>query len=218
MLGYIISDKKNININEHEIKSFDILTDTLTNICIIKNNEILYKNNIIKNAVIYNHIEILEWFVKSRKNIFYRKYDDWVFGDWKILISASEFGNIEILNWIEKNEIFVNDEYVMDAIEQATINNHLNVFEWFKNSKYGLKYCKSVFFHGNIEILEWLKKNNYKIKYDENIVSIIEQKLIFKFFCDNVNIKKAIMWNENFNFKILKLKTKNNYIKGYNKN
>ena len=218
MLGYIISDKKTINVEEHEIKSFDILTDTLVNICIIKNNEILYKNNIIKNAVIYNHIEILEWFVKSRKNIFYQKYDDWVFGDWKILISASEFGNIEILNWIEKNEIFVNDEYVMDAIEQATINNHLNVFEWFKNSKYGLKYCKSVFFHGNIEILEWLKKNNYKIKYDENIVSIIENKLIFKFFCDNVNIKKAIMWNENFNFKILKFKTKNNYIKGYNKN
>ena len=218
MLGYIISDKKTINVEEYEIKSFDILTDTLVNICIIKNNEILYKNNIIKNAVIYNHIEILEWFVKSRKNIFYQKYDDWVFGDWKILISASEFGNIEILNWIEKNEIFVNDEYVMDAIEQATINNHLNVFEWFKNSKYGLKYCKSVFFHGNIEILEWLKKNNYKIKYNENIVSIIENKLIFKFFCDNVNIKKAIMWNENFNFKILKFKTKNNYIKGYNKN
>ena len=91
MLGYIISDKKTINVEEYEIKSFDILTDTLVNICIIKNNEILYKNNIIKNAVIYNHIEILEWFVKSRKNIFYQKYDDWVFGYWKIFISSSEF-------------------------------------------------------------------------------------------------------------------------------
>jgi hypothetical protein len=48
MLGYIISDKENICIDEHEIFSFDILHKTDLNIFVIENNKVLYKNNYIK--------------------------------------------------------------------------------------------------------------------------------------------------------------------------
>ena len=41
---------------------------------------------------------------------------------------------------------------------------------------------------------------------------------IFKFFCDNVNIKKIIKCKISLNHTILKFKIKHNYIKGYNKN
>ena len=43
---------------------------------------------------------------------------------------------------------------------------------------------------------------------------------IFMFLTQNIHIKKIIKWNKE-NFKIIdviKFKTKNNYIKGYNKN
>jgi hypothetical protein len=61
MLGYIISDKSKINIEEHEMKSFDILHKTDLNIFVIKDNKVLYKNNIIGYASTYGHIEVLEW-------------------------------------------------------------------------------------------------------------------------------------------------------------
>jgi hypothetical protein len=50
MLGYIISDKDKINVEDHEIKSFDVLHKTDLNIFVVKNNTILYKNNIIIRA------------------------------------------------------------------------------------------------------------------------------------------------------------------------
>ena len=65
MLGYIISDKNKINVEEYEIFSFDILHKTNLNIYVIKNNKIVYKNYIIENACKYEHIQVLEWFKNS---------------------------------------------------------------------------------------------------------------------------------------------------------
>ena len=65
MLGYIISDKSESNIEEHEIFSFDILHKTDLNIFVIENNKVLYMNNIINHASYYGHIEVLEWFKNS---------------------------------------------------------------------------------------------------------------------------------------------------------
>ena len=50
MLGYIISDKENINVIEHEIKNFDVPCHTNLNIFVVKDNKILYKNDIVFNA------------------------------------------------------------------------------------------------------------------------------------------------------------------------
>ena len=56
MLGYIISDKNEINVENYEIQSFDILHKTDLNIFVIENNVILYKNDIINNSCNYGHI------------------------------------------------------------------------------------------------------------------------------------------------------------------
>ena len=65
MVGYIISDKEDINVENYEIKSFDILHKTNLNIFVIENNKVLYKNNIINNAYEHGHIQVLEWFKNS---------------------------------------------------------------------------------------------------------------------------------------------------------
>ena len=65
MLGYIISDKKTINVEEHKIQSFDILHKTDLNIFVVENNVILYKNNITMNAYSHGHFKVLEWFKNS---------------------------------------------------------------------------------------------------------------------------------------------------------
>ena len=65
MSGYIISDKEEINVENYEIKSFDILHKTDLNIFVINDNKVLYKNNIILNASNNGHIKVLEWFKNS---------------------------------------------------------------------------------------------------------------------------------------------------------
>jgi hypothetical protein len=184
MFGYIISDKEEINVEEYEIQSFDILHRTKLNIFVIENKKILYKNDIVYNASRNEHIEVLEWF----KN------------------SGYEF------------------EYYEEVINEASINEHIEVLEWFKNSGYEFKYdiwminyaCQ----YGNIKILEWVKNSGYTFKY--NFYAIIwasrfEYVEILEFF-KNRNVKKIIKWSGSKFIKTIKYKTKNNYIKGYNKN
>jgi hypothetical protein len=60
MLGYIISDKEEINVEEHEIFSFEVLCKTNLNIFVIKDNKVLYVNNIITCASYHGHIQVLE--------------------------------------------------------------------------------------------------------------------------------------------------------------
>ncbi len=85
--------------------------------------------------------------------------------------------------------------------------------------------------NGYIHILKWLKRNKFKIKYDCNVLYYaFENKhyKIIKWFIKNTKTKKLIKISRFLKFyvinfynvfkKILKFKTKNNYIKGYNKN
>jgi hypothetical protein len=137
MLGYIISDKEEINVEEHEIKSFDILHKTNLNIFVVENNKVLYVNDIINQVCRYGHVQVLEWF----KN------------------SGYEF------------------KYDCNALYYAFENKHYKIIKWFiKNTK-----TKKL-----IKISRFLK------------IYVINFYNVFK--------------------KILKFKTKNNYIKGYNKN
>jgi hypothetical protein len=119
MLGYIIFDKETINVEKHEIQSFDILHKTDLNIFVIK-------NDIINNACHYGHIQVLEWFKNSGYEF---KYDKWAF-------------------------------------YYASYYNHIQILKWFKNR----------------------------------------------------NVKKVIKWTHHKFNNTFKYKTKNNYIKGYNKN
>jgi hypothetical protein len=241
MLGYIASDKSEINVEEHEIKNFDILHKTDLNIFVIENNEVLYVNGIINNACQHEHVKVLEWFKNSGyefnynentinyyacacghdqvlewfKNSGYEfKYSIWAINN------ASRCGHIQVLEWFKNSGYeFEYDEY---AIKWASINGHIQVLEWFKNSGYEFKYCTDAINHAStnkhFQVLEWFKNSGYKLKYTKNAFNTICIKIL-KFFSNYTNIKKLIKWSKKIMFiKTIKFKTCNKYLKGYQKN
>ena len=156
MLSYIISDKYEINVEEHEIKSFDILHKTNLNIFVIQHNKVLYDNRIIYNACKYGHIKVLDWFKNSGYEFKYDKY---------AIIYASQNGHIKVLEWFKNSGYeFKYDEW---AITYASENGDIQVLEWFKNSDYEFKYNKYAIYdasvNGHVKILKFFS-NNFSIK------------------------------------------------------
>ena len=108
----------------------------------------------------------------------------------------------------------------------ASFNGHIQVLEWFKNSGYEFKYSKNAIIWASknkkIQVLEWFKNSGYEFKYSKyaiNEACYNEHIKILEWFIKNHNVKKVIKWSKPLKFLItIKFKTKNNYIKGYNKN
>jgi hypothetical protein len=213
MLGYIISNREQINfdITKHQIQSFDILHKTHLNIFVVFDKQLLYKNNIIFNASHRGHIQVLEWFKNSGYNFEYDVYSI-NYASWK--------GHIQVLEWFKNSGYkFKYDE---NAITMASRNENIHILDWFKNSGYEFKYnenaVNSASSIGDIQVLEWFKKSGYKFKYNKHAFKT-KYNIIFKFYSYHANIKKVIKWSKPIIFiKTIKYKTKNKYIKGYNKN
>ena len=158
MLGYIISDKEEINVKNYKIKSFDILHRTDLNIFVIENNKVLYKNYIINSACIYSHIKVLEWFKNSGYEF---KYDQ------SAINYASVNGHIQVLEWFKNSGYeFKYNEW---AINLASQYGHIKVLEWFKNSDYDFKYSRDAFKSNFINFIKIFK-------FYSNIINI--KKLI----------------------------------------
>jgi hypothetical protein len=170
MLGYIISDKDEINVEENEIKSFDILRGTDLNIFVIENNKVLYKNDIINNASAYGHVQVLEWFKKSGYKF---KYDEWAINE------ASSNGNIQVLEWFKNS--YYEFKYDKWAITYASQNGHIQVLEWFKNSGYKFKYNKYALDTTCFKILKFF---SYKI----NIKKLLNGQIKL-FLLKHLNLK-----------------------------
>jgi hypothetical protein len=201
MLGYIISDKDEINVKNSEIKSFDILHKTNLNIFVIQNNKILYKNDIIQNASRYNHIDVLEWFKNSGYD--FKNYSGYSSIYFKVI---SRYPFIQNYN----------------AIVEACNHNHIQILEWFKNSGYEFKYdersINNASHLGHLQVLEWFKNSGYKLKYYKYSYETKFIKIL-KFYSYHLNIKKLIKWSKlNIFIKTIKFKTNNKYLKGYQKN
>ena len=164
MLGYIISDKVEINVENYEIQPFEILKYTDLNIFVIENNKVLYVNDIIICACKYGHIQVLEWF----KNSGYKfKYNE------TPINYASKNGHIQVLEWFKNSGYEF--KYSNNAINYASENGQIQVLEWFKNSGYEFKYDKDTIIYkvpkfGHIQVLEWFKNSGYEFKYDENAI------------------------------------------------
>jgi hypothetical protein len=207
MLGYIISDKNKINVEEHEIFSFDILHKTNLNIYVIKNNKIVYKNYIIENACKYEHIQVLEWFKNSGYE--FKFYESQIF-------DFLQYGN----KWFKNHGYELRFDCV--PIYCAAANGNTQVLEWFKNSGYKINYnsltIEYASYAGHIEILEWFKNSGYEFKYNKAAFTNKFIKIL-KFFSNNFNIKKLIKWSDKIIFtKTIKFKTHHKYLKGYQKN
>ena len=141
-----------------------------------------------------------------------------------IINNACKYGHVQVLEWFKNSSYeFKYDER---TIFYASINGHVQVLEWFKNSEYEFKYdflaINYASYHGRIQVLEWFKNSGYELKYDEGAISEASKNRhnkILKFFSNNFNIKKLIKWTQKIIFiKTIKFKTKNKYIKGYQKN
>ena len=190
MSGYIISNKKKINIKKHKIQSFDILCKTNLNIHIVKDNKICYVNDIIKNASYHGHIDVLEWFKMSGYEFKIENVESGI-------MNASKIDQYKILEW------FKNIGYNFNKI--TLLNNII--------------FCATLF--EKINVLKWIKKNKY-FKYDFwALYEIFKSYKIFKFYVEEIKVhsKKIIILSPENNFvNTYQFKTKNNYIKGYNKN
>jgi hypothetical protein len=211
MLGYIISDKEEINVEEHEIKSFDILHKTDLNIFVVENNEVLYKNNIISEACECGHVKVLDWFKKSGYE--FKNPESYIISE------VCYYGHVQILEWLKNNNYNIN--YSIYSINFASGNGHIQILEFFNCNKYNISYDLYAIIYacsgGHIQILEWFKKYGYRFKYSYVIKKCINI-ISLNFFFKNIHNKKFIEWSKVSKFKINKFKTKTNYIKGYNKN
>jgi hypothetical protein len=213
MLGYIISENEDINVEEHNVVSFNILRKTKLNIFIVENNKVLYMNFIVYNASSHGHVQVLEWF----KNSGY-EFIDCLEG---IEIAAS-YGNINVLEWF-KNYNIQNFDNLKNIIHTISHSGSINTIEWFVKSGFKIPYDKNCSYYAstyaNIKLLEWFKNNGYPLKYDKSALLYCFNKKIINFFIKNIHIKKIILFvHYSKMIKTKKFKTKNNYIKGYNKN
>ena len=157
MLGYVISDKEKINVEEHEIFSFDILHKTDLNIFVIENNEILYKNDIINRASKYGHVQVLEWFKNSGYEF---KYDEMA------IDNASKNGNIQVLKWFKNSGYEF--KYNKWAINDASAYGHIKVLKIFSkniNIKKLIKWSKKIIF---IKTVKFKSHNKYLKGYQKN--------------------------------------------------
>ena len=123
----------------------------------------------------------------------------------------------------DKEQIKVNLHEIIrfDVLCKTNLNIFITIYDNFVFCKNNIINTAS--YYGFCGMLEWFKKSGNKLKYDKRAIinsSLFNFPFILKFFIENVNIKKIIKWikNKYFYAKPLKFKTKNNYVKGYNKN
>ena len=183
MFGYIISSERRPNIKNYDIQSFNNLYLTNLNIIIVKNNKILYVNNIIQNATKRNHILVLNWYKKS----------GYIFDD-SIYDYACLYGSIKVLNWVKK---YLKVNISPYTISKASKNGHIHVFDWLKkNSK--LKYNSFSIIIASKEkyyqILNWFIDINVKL-----VVLYSNLKLKTKKFLKFIKYKISYRYLKGYN-------------------
>ena len=144
------------------------------------------------------------------------------------VLQASREGNVHYFEWFKNSGYEF--KYDNRVIYYASMFGNVEILEWFKNYVYEFKYDEyAIQFAsetGEIEVLKWFKNSGYKFKYNKDAIYLASIKSL-KFLIENINIKKIVCWkrkrksikksSSDYN-KTIKIKTKNNYIKGYNKN
>jgi hypothetical protein len=210
MLGYVSLNGNflsnydlNDSYNIHKIKSFNNPEKINSYIAVYENNNVLFvchKIDIVFNAITHKKIEILNWYIKSGYEIietFNKCFDGDIIEIYSYVDYASFIGSVEILDWLN--------------------NSNYN----FKHTEWGMFYASK---KGHVQVLKWFKDSNHKFKYNKWVFIYSMNFIVLKFLTENINSKKVIKWTKNIYCSIsrkakkLKFKTKNNYIKGYNKN
>jgi hypothetical protein len=177
-----------------------------------KNYRIHVENYKIKSIDILHFTTDLKIFVSGGGRLLYRNDN--------IVEYASKYGHVEVLEWFKNSGYEF--KYSAYAITAASENGHIQVLEWFKNSGYKFKYNVWAIIwasgYGHIQVLEWFKNSGYKFKYLKRALTTNFIRIL-KFYGNHINIKKLIKWSKKIIFiKTIKFKTRNKYLKGYQKN
>jgi hypothetical protein len=121
----------------------------------------------------------------------------------------------------KKNNLIDNDDYFKNYMR------YYNEFDGYRPI-YKTSYIQQHFtrgsiinyavIHNNFQILNWYYKSGFCFKkYSKSIYNTINIKIIL-ILLKKINIKKCVKNFKHQIIKTIKFKTKNNYIKGYNKN
>jgi hypothetical protein len=153
----------------NEYQNIIALLKELKHMILIENFKIT-----VANAAENGHINILNWFHKSRYEFKYSEY---------AINYAARNCHINVLEWFHNSKYEF--KYSEAAVDWASENGHINVLEWFHNSQYEFKYSKDAINwaseNGHINVLEWFYNSDYKFKYS----SIGNNEEIIKWFNDN---------------------------------
>ena len=220
MLGYVI-DSSNRNIDKYykNILNFTVLLKAdINDIVIVKNHVRLYSGYPIYDACKYGHIEVLEWLKKSGQ-IYENDKNN-------IISKACEYGHVKILNWLKNSGYKIKSlPYYIDC---ASYGGHIHILKWLHNydidnikKYYSANTFNCISKNNRYLVLKWFKTNNYKFKYYKSAIHLLKNIKMLKIYIDTIHIKKIIKWSDKKMIKMIKtikFKTKNSYIKSYNKN
>lgn len=173
MIGYITT--KNIyypDLKDYKIKSFNKLHKNKGDfIFIVEKNKVLYSKSNIDDIVVgacnYGHVEVLEWYKKSKYNlIFYDYYFEFIV----------YYTHLKILDWIFNYKYKINYYKILNYFrEKISFENYKISFENYKilkwmfrhlnNKKMITKIYKKV---KNIKIFKFKHRNKYIRGYKKN--------------------------------------------------
>lgn len=143
-------------------------------------NVYIYKtyDEIITNACIYNHPNVLEWYFNKNKNFEKDTCEEKI-------VFACFHGNTDVLDWFHSKNIL---KYNYNALNFAVIKNRINIIYWFiDHPEYEFKCNSSAIMHasenGNIEILDLLIKHS---KYLKNLVKPPHTHIFIQCYCYSI--------------------------------
>lgn len=128
-----------------------------------------YYEKSIALASFNGHVNILEWFKKS-KYPFKGK-------DISIYVTNAAFknGHINVIEWFKRQGH--NVVYNKYAINNACKNGHVHVLMWFINRRLEFRYCSDAIYNAcennHLNILKYFWKNNIPFKYHSETIRTI---------------------------------------------
>jgi hypothetical protein len=116
---------------------------------------------------------------------------------------ASEYGQINVLNWWVKSNLPL--KYTSNALIRASSNGYINVLNWWRESNLPLKYDKVIIFENacnncSLDVLDWWYKSGLKnqseSEYSDSEI-IINRVCGYSNYFDKGKILDLLEWWKN---------------------
>ncbi len=144
-------------------------------------------NNLLKNALYYNHFNLADWLIQVKPLFLTEKDSN---GD-SVFIWAARYPKLEIMDWLyEKRPSFIREEFQnqLTPMTWAAAANEVSVMLWLnnhgialveKNSAGGFPLIMALM-HDQKDAAVWLIKNGVSIQDNVNGHNLLIEMLIWK--------------------------------------